>query len=256
MKYKDIIKKIQELSKKNDNEMTVTEYKELQKLKKLLQAKKNRKVWILIMGGVIVIGVISVCMLTSCLSSNQIEPNDGNVTTVRIDNTFNKIKKQNTTKFVSIWNGKVLDLEYDYIYLKLNFEQYKIVDSNATENILSFLKFNKDEDKKLESQIVASQRHMQYIPIQRWIEERNTINYKKKKRMDSKELMEYLGEIVNPGKTFSNNTIDKIIQLNEFCYYFEKNKDKFYRDGYTRNIKSCSKIQEKLDKDGIDYRLK
>lgn len=259
MIQKDMIQKIQELSKKNDNEMTAAEYKELQKLKKLLQTKKNRKVWVLIMSGIIVIGVISVCMLTSCLSSNQMELDDGNVTTVRTvvdNNTPNEIKKLNTVKFVSTWNSKVINLKYDYIYLKIDFEQYKIPDNNVTENVLKFLEFNKNEDTKIKLKIEKSNRYIQYIPIQRWIEERNMINYKKKKGMNSSKLMEYFADIVNPGKTFSDNTIDKIIQLNEFCYYFERNKENFYRDGYTRNITSCSKIQEKLDEGDIDYRLK
>lgn len=232
MIHKDIIHKIQELS------------------------KKNRRVWIFIMSGVIVVGIISVCMLTSCLSSSQLETNNSNTATVIEDNTHNKEEIQDTTKFVSIWNHKVINLKYDYIYLKINFEQYKISDNNVTENVLKFLEFNKNEDKKLKSQIETNNRYTQYIPIQRWLDERNIINYKKKKGMNSSKLMKYFADIVNPSKPFSDNTIDKIIQLNEFCYFFERNKEKFYRDGYTRNITSCSKIQEKLNEGDIDYTLK
>jgi hypothetical protein len=68
--------------------------------------------------------------------------------------------------------------------------------------------------------------------------------------------MQYVSEIIDPSKPFSKNTIDTVVQLNEFCYYFDQNKERFYRNGYTKNIKNCQVIQKILDKDGIQIEKK
>ncbi len=65
----------------------------------------------------------------------------------------------------------------------------------------------------------------------------------------SSELMDQVATIINPEKAFSDKTIDTIIQLNSFCYYFEKNRDDFYRNGYSKNIKSCKDIVTTLGSD-------
>ena len=61
--------------------------------------------------------------------------------------------------------------------------------------------------------------------------------------------MDKVSTIINPERSFSDKTIDTIVQLNEFCYYFEKNKNDFYRDGYSKNIKSCKDIVTTLEND-------
>ena len=66
--------------------------------------------------------------------------------------------------------------------------------------------------------------------------------------MNSSELMKYVSNSVAKGKPFSNSVIDKVIQLNEFCFYFERNKKSFYREGYTKNIESCSDIEKLMRK--------
>jgi len=98
---------------------------------------------------------------------------------------------------------------------------------------------------------------MYFKPVVAWIDEKLALGaYSPSKPMNSRELWKYIANIVTPRKSYSAHTTYKIIELNNFCYFFDKHRKKFYRDGYSRNIKTCDQIQEILVEDGIDFQIK
>ncbi len=211
-------------------------------------SKKNR----LILGIVIVTAITVICLVTGCFSTLSIgsptppENKDDNksIPPVKVDNI----------EFIETWNTKISKIKYAS-NLKIDFDKYKLREEPQKE-LTSYISFDKNKNISLKEQLEKSKFKLKYTPIISWIEMKFKVNYvKPEKEMQSNELMKYLAGKINPNKPFSNNTIDTVVQLNEFCYYFEKNKDNLYRKGYTRNIKSCKKIQEILDVGGIGYRV-
>ncbi len=157
-------------------------------------------------------------------------------------------REVDTKEFKGVWNKVVSRIKYDNTHLKINFDKYKL--GKAPQKDLSkYLSFDHQHLESLKGKLESSQNTFMISPFIKWVDKKMKVSYiKPSKKFDSGELMQYVSNIVNPGKPFSSNTIDTVVQLNEFCYYFERNKDRFYREGYTRNVKSCRKI-EKILKD-------
>ena len=166
------------------------------------------------------------------------------------------IKKVDTSKFITAWNKVIVKIKYDNTHLKINFDKYKLENLPQSE-IKTYLTIDKNRYTSLKKKLATSKYAFKYIPLIDWVEQKNKIKYiKPDKDMDSYELMEYVAKIVNPGKSFSNNTINRVVQLNEFCYFFEKNREGFYRKGYSKNMENCEKIDKLLVVDEIEFRLK
>lgn len=212
--------------------------------------KKNR----LILGVTIVTAITAICIMTGCLNSVlppakiSIDANDSNV-------TKKLVPKIDNSEFVKIWNNEISKIKFANTYLTIDFNKYKLEEA-PQKDLISYISFDKSKNISLKEKLENSKFKFKYMPIISWIEMKLKVNYTKpEKEMDSSELMKYTAGIISPNKPFSNNTIDTVVQLNEFCYYFDKNKDRLYREGYTRNIKSCEKIQEILDVGEIVYRV-
>lgn len=222
--------------------------------------KKWKKRWYLAVVGLVILLCITICVITGCFSTVDINTSHHIKTEDKITTPAQRQLKPDTKKFVKTWNKKLADIQYgEYSFLNLNLEKYKLDNENPQKKIDSFLKSDKNKFIVLKSRLNKSLYKSNYMPLIVWIEEKQ----KWKKRysqhegpMDSYALMDYVENIVTPSKGFSNNTIDKVIQLNEFCYYFESNKQSFYRKSYTKNIKRCKQIQEVLDEDNIEFLLK
>ena len=176
--------------------------------------------------------------------------------TYKKEHLAEEVKKVDTSEFVTVWNKAIAEIKYDNTHLKINFDKYKLENLPQSE-LKKYLTTDKNKYTSLKKQLDTSKYVSKYIPLIDWDEQKNKIKYiKPDKDMDSYELMEYVAKIVNPRKSFSNNTIDKVVQLNEFCYFFEKNKESFYLEGYSRNMENCEKIGKLLVTDGIEFRLK
>jgi hypothetical protein len=208
--------------------------------------KKNLILWIVVMAGIFI-----VCVLTKCLNSEPL-PLPPNIDT-NDSNTSKPIK--DSSEFVNNWNNQIYKLKIDNTHLKINFDKYKL-GVEPQKELDRFLDFNQSKIRSLKEKLENSKFKFKYKPILSWIEMKQNIKYViQKDEMDSRQLMEFTASIANPPDVFSNNTIDKVAQLNEFCYYFDINKNKLYRDGFTRNINDCEQIQEILNVDGINFDL-
>ena len=118
----------------------------------------------------------------------------------------------------------------------------------------SYLPVDKNSLQEFRSELKRSDNALIYTPVISWINEKLKLkNIKSDTIHGSSELMDQVATIINPEKAFSDKTIDTIIQLNSFCYYFEKNRDDFYRNGYSKNIESCKYI---LTTVGSDEKIK
>lgn len=146
--------------------------------------------------------------------------------------------------FKNIWNEKIYTIKYDNSFLNINFNKYTI--KNSASALMN--KLTTFDQKASEEEITNLQKSKYkdlYLPKIRWLEMRKRfvdINYDD--ITDSTQMMEYLAHKINPQSGFSDATIDTIIQANNFCYFFELNRIDFYRDGYSKNIKSCKDIEK------------
>ena len=158
--------------------------------------------------------------------------------------------KPDTSQFKKIWNKTIAQIKYSNTHLGIDFDNYKI--DTPMLDLKNNLSFDKKRETILKNKLESSRYHNKYTPLIAWLDKRERVHFADPDRdLDSDELMQYVSEIIDPSKPFSKNTIDTVVQLNEFCYYFDKNKERFYRNGYTKNIKNCQVIQKILDKDGI-----
>lgn len=250
MKKNKIKLSIEELSaKKNKSGLTKEEEKELSALRESLKRKsqKSNKIVLYIMIGVAIVGAITACILSNCLSTKQINQIPEN----------KHIEKIDVGEFVKTWNKKIYQIKYDNLHLKIDFKRYELNATNAPNRLSTFLSFSNGDDTALKHKVEEKKLDALLLPFSSWLNEKEKVHYvKSNKAMNSNELMKSVAKSVSRSKSFSNNTIDKVIQLNEFCYYFEKQKDAFYRDGYTKNVKSCDDIQKIRDKFGFDFSLR
>ena len=207
--------------------------------------KTNRK--ILLIGITTVVAISAVCILTGCFSSVHKKPQPAPKPPIE--------KPDNTKEFRDIWNETISKIKYKNTHLDVNFNKYK-VGSDPQHDLSRLLSFNHQKLQTLKSELKVSKNTFMIKPFISWIDAKEKISYSKpSEKLDSDALMHYVSKIVRPDKSFSRNTIDTVVQLNEFCYYFERNKDRFYREGYTRNVKGCGKIEKILSANGIKYKM-
>ena len=199
----------------------------------------------LVVTGLAVIGTM--CILSSCFSSTKEIPHPKQTTV----NDKNNIKE-----FTSIWNKTISEIKYRNTHLKIDFDTYKLGEFPEN-NLKRLLFFDKEKLLPLKIELESKKYEDMYSPVATWIDRKINVSYTSlAKKLDSDGLMLYVSKIVTPERPFSRNTIDAIIQLNSFCYYFDRNKEKFYRKGYDKNIKNCQKIEKLMIDDGIKYEFK
>ena len=178
---------------------------------------------------------------------------------VSSDEINNSIKEEYKERdynreFVKYWNKNIYDLMYSKHSKEVNFQKYEITekDENSTlEIVQNFLLFDKVEIEKKIKKLEESQYNQIYIPYIEWLKLQKNLNYKSKNKFKNiNTFEEYIADAIDPNISFSKAVMKKIIELNEFCYYFDKHKKKFYKKGYNQNIKSCKQVEEimQLDK--------
>jgi len=195
--------------------------------------------------GVLVVGTL--CVFTGCFSSAKRTAPPVKISTVNSNNSV--------IEFREVWNETVSELKYKNIHLKIDFDKYKLGDS-PQDDVKRLLTFDTEKYTILNKRLTRQKSEKIYLPIITWIEKKmRTVYTPVSDTLSSDELMKVIASSVTKDKAFSKNTIDIIIQLNDFCYYFERNKEKFYSQGYTKNIKSCHKIEALMTEDGITYKF-
>lgn len=201
--------------------------------------------------GVLFVICSIVCFITGCFSSSK------SINTQNIQEK--KIQKTDYSRFVVNWNKQVYYIkDHEYSKFKtISLEKYIL--KNDIEDISKKLKiFLQFEDNNLQQltkikNLKFSERF--YLPVIMWIDNRNKIKFSNiDQKISQSELEENIAKTISD-PYFSVSTIDKIIQLNEFCYYFKKNKNLFLKKGFSKNITKCEYIQKILDLNKIELKI-
>ncbi len=200
----------------------------------------NKKFKILIWSFILVCMLIVAAISYFIINNKTIQPKETiTETVVKID----------LSEFKKSWNKKVYQIKYDNSFMNIKFDTYEL-DKEIKEELNTYLYVNKAKALELKKELKESDNVLIYIPIISWIDKNIELkSFKSTNITNSSQLMKEVANTVNPMKPFSNKTIDTVLQLNEFCYYFEKNKKDFYRDGYSKNIKYCKDIVATLKDD-------
>ncbi len=222
----------------------------------------NRKKYF-IGGSALLVAIGTVCLATGCFHSPDMNTSKVSPTKPIDGNTTRPPKPipplPDTEKFVKSWNNNIVKLDIKQIKssnYKIDFSKYKIK-KDPKKALQSLLSVDGNRLKKIREQLVSHKDKMYFKPLIAWIDEKLALGaYSLSKSMDTGELRKYVASIVNPRKSYSAHTTYKLIELNNFCYFFDKHRKKFYSDGYDRNIKTCDQIQEILVEDGIDFQIK
>ena len=226
--------------------------------KKEMLHKKKRKYFI---AGVLLVTVATVCLATGCFHSPDISVSKNTTTTYDDNQSHPKPKPPlpDSEKFIKSWNSDIVRLSIRQIKnsnYKIDFSKYKIK-KDPQKALGAFLAKDESKLKNIKQQLVSHKDKAYFKPLIIWIDKKLEMkHYAPLKPMNSKELWKYVAGIVNPHKSYSPNTTYKIIELNNFCYFFDKYKNDFYQEGYDRYMKSCEQVQKILDEDGIDFHLK
>ena len=151
---------------------------------------------------------------------------------------------QKFKKFKEQWQERVSYIELNH---NLNLKNYYIKD-NVLSSIKSFIDINNSKYTNNIEKMKNSENSPYFnLPlINGWFTERSKIKYTQsiKEPTTNKELYKMIENTLY--EPFSLNAIDKIIELNDFCYYFEQYKEDFYQEGYPKSIKTCKDIDTKL----------
>jgi len=165
------------------------------------------------------------------------------------ESIIEKVVKIDLNEFKESWNKKVYKIKYDNSFTNIKFNIYEL-DKEIVKQLNRYLYINKDRSLQLKKELKSSDNISIYTPVLFWIDKNLELtNIKDFNITNSNQLMKKVANSISYTESFSDKTIDTIIQLNEFCYYFEKNKNDFYRDGYSKNIKYCKDILNTIEND-------
>ncbi|MFX4229999.1 hypothetical protein ACOL3I_00745 [Aliarcobacter butzleri] len=148
--------------------------------------------------------------------------------------------------FKENWNRYIYEEEIDNKYLLKEDDKEYIYSE-----LEKYLKFNPylEELSKIKD---LSNAYL--IPVKDWIESRNKINYVKfEDNLKEEDLYKSIVKILNT-EHFSKNTVINIIELNDFCFFYEENKNKFFNNGLDKKTK-CNDIKTKLNENNININL-
>ena len=232
----------------NKNLKDIKKFEMLEKRQKLAKYKKKLKIIFVLL----IIAVSIICTMNSCSFENNTQHNPPKQ---------KRVQELKYKTFITQWNQAIDKLKYKCISQKEK-DRYKfdttkgiIYDKEVVRKINDLLTFDKEYLSALEQKLKNSRFHTRYMPIIDWIKEKkmvkSIINQNFKSKMSFEDSI--VKSLNNTQKYYSNNTIYKIIQLNNFCFYFKKNKNKFYRNGFSENIKDCEGIRVYLKQDKIKY---
>ena len=195
---------------------------------------------------------LAICFITGCLSVNTAVP----AKSVPKKENTQHIQYNNYKRFVNTWNNSIYEIK-DNINLERSINKPdKYLLKNNYKDIEQKLKTLLDfEDKQFTEELKELQNikfsKSLYLAAIEWIKTRNRVKYLKlTPTMDSTKLSNAIATMIDD-EYFSASTVDKIVQLNDFCYFFEKNKLNLYNKGMSKGISKCRQIQSNLKKNNI-----
>jgi len=193
---------------------------------------------------------VAVCFITGCFST---------INNTRQQSIKKSKMKVNYSRFVNTWNKQVYSLKDNLNSKFKNNSLEKYIIKNNIDDILKklkiFLQFKDNYLQQLRKIKNLKFAEEFYLPVIMWINSRNKIkSINIDQKITQSELEKSVAKAIGD-PYFSPNTIDQIIQLNEFCYYFEKNRGIFLKKGLSKSITKCEYIQKNLDKNKIELKL-
>lgn len=149
------------------------------------------------------------------------------------------INSQDYSEIVKKWNNEInVDTNID--------KKYLLKENSNGEDIYSQLSTYLNP-KKYEDELnkIKDLDGFHGVVAKKWINFRNEIKFKElNKNISANELYKEIAEIVNEDY-FSHKVASKIVQLNDFCFYYKENKEQFFKQGLDNKTK-CEDIKEWL----------
>jgi len=193
-----------------------------------------------------------ICFTTGCLSVSS----TGTAKSAPKKENAKHIQHNDYKRFVNTWNNSIYEIKDNMNLERAINEPDKYLLKNNYKDIEQKLKILLDfEDKQFSKKLKELQNikfsKSLYLAAIEWIKMRNRVKYiKLTPTMDSTKLSNAIATMIDD-EYFSASTVDKIVQLNDFCYFFEKNKLNLYNQGMSKGITKCTQIQSNLKKNNI-----
>ena len=197
--------------------------------------------------GTVIIGGIIVCLSTGCFPTVTTEHEQNNVLA-----TPTQIKEKSYDILTEDWNKAVYSLELG--------SKYEIEDrrdiTKLTEKLNNILNstMSVESFQKQQSCALINENNI-YLPSKLYLE------YLKKNELQRNDYFikqssedEIISElkIVTNSKYIGKDMLKKIASLSSFEYYFNINKKKFYKQGFSKHIRNFKLYKEALNRCVLD----
>jgi len=193
--------------------------------------------------GTVVIGGIIVCLATGCFPKINLEKEQNNVLATP---THSKVKTYDV--LTEDWNKAVYSLELESKYeLEDRRNVIKLTEklNNILNSTMSAKTFQKQQSCALENESNI------YLPSKFYLDylKKNELQQKVHFTKDSSEdeIISELKKVTN-SKYIGKDMLQKIASLSSFEYYFNLNKKRFYKKGFSKHIKNFKIYQEALNR--------
>jgi len=193
--------------------------------------------------GTVVIGGIIVCLVTGCFPKIDIKNEQNNVLATP---TQNKVNTYDT--LTEDWNKAVYSLELGSKYeIEDRRDVIKLTEklNNILNNTMSATTFQKQQSCALKNESNI------YLPSKFYLDylKKNELskNVHFTKDNNENEIISELKKVTN-SKYIGKDMLQKIALLSSFEYYFNLNKKRFYKKGFSKHIKNFKTYQEALNR--------
>ena len=193
--------------------------------------------------GTVVIGGIIVCLATGCFPKIDIKNEQNNVLATHIQN---KVNTYDT--LTEDWNKAVYSLELGSKYeIEDRRDVIKLTEklNNILNSTRSAKSFQKQQSCALENESNIYLPSKLYLDYLKKNELQQKVHFTKDNTED--EIISELKKVTN-SKYIGKDMLRKIAVLSSFEYYFNLNKKRFYKKGFSRHIKNFKTYQEALNR--------
>jgi hypothetical protein len=193
--------------------------------------------------GTVIIGGIIVCLTTGCFPKVNLENEQNNVLatpTQNITKTYDVLTEDWNKAVYSLELGSKYEIEDRRDVIKLTEKLNNIL--NSTRSAKSFQKQQScalNYDSKI---YLPSKLYLEYLKKN---ELHKNVHFTKDSSED--EIISELKKVTN-SKYIGKDMLRKIASLSSFEYYFNLNKKRFYKKGFSKHIKNFKTYQEALSR--------
>ena len=193
--------------------------------------------------GTVIVGGIIICLTTGCFPKIHIKNEQNNVLATPIQN-----KTKTYDVLTEDWNKAVYSLELGSKYeIEDRRDVIKLTEkiNNILNSTMSVKTFQKQQSCALENESNIYLPSKLYLDYLKKNELHKNIHFTKDSSED--EVISKLKEVTN-SKYIGKDMLQKIASLSSFEYYFNLNKKRFYKKGFSKHIKNFKTYQEALNR--------